>query len=86
MPLYRGEPAEARLNFRQGLTSNLHFRQGKLPNLEFGGGLVCETARIVLNLRQLIASHRGKEIVQVSIIAANIVGTSITRLSVSESS
>jgi hypothetical protein len=52
--------------FRQGLPSILHFRQCKLPNLELGEGLIRENARILMNLRQGIASHHGKVIGQVS--------------------
>jgi len=55
------------MNFRQGLSSILHFRQYKLPNSESGEKLTPENAQIPMNLRQGIASPRGKEIVQVTL-------------------
>ena len=48
------------LNFRQGLTSNLHFRQWKLPKFETRRNVEVRIARIFVNLRQVIASSRGK--------------------------
>jgi len=54
------------MNFGQGLSSILHFRQYTLPNSEFGEKLTPENARIPMNLRQGIASHRGKEMLQVT--------------------
>ncbi len=49
--------------FRQGLASNLHFRQWEAPNPKTTGNLKSDLPYIV-NLRQLIASSRGKELVQ----------------------
>jgi len=54
------------MNFGQGLSSILHFRQHTLPNSESGEKLTPENARIPMNLRQGIASHRRKEMGQVT--------------------
>jgi hypothetical protein len=44
----------------------MHFRQCILPNSEFGETATPENVPILMYLRQGIASHRGKEMVQVS--------------------
>lgn len=54
--------------FRQGLASNLHFRQWKLRNSRLGVKVKFEITRGFVNLRQVIASTRGKELVQVTVL------------------
>ena len=57
------------LHFRQSLASNLHFRQcgrSKIQNLT---EIEFRNCRLLLNLRQVIDSSRGKELVQVTSVS-----------------
>jgi hypothetical protein len=55
-------------HFRQGLASNLHFRQFNGSKTRIVDKWRYEIARFCLNLRQVIGSNRGKELVQVTLL------------------
>jgi hypothetical protein len=58
----------AQKHFRQGLSSNLHFRQFNGSKTRIADKWRCQIARFCLHLRQVIASNRGNELIQVTIV------------------
>ena len=60
------------VNFRQGLSPNLHFRQFNGSKTRIVESRRGEVSRFCLYLRQVIASSRGKELVQVSRTLGNL--------------
>jgi len=55
-------------HFRQGLASNLHFRQGEVPKDNTVPQIETRNRWISVYLRQVIASKRGKELIQVTLL------------------
>jgi hypothetical protein len=57
-------------HFRQGLASDLHFRQWEVPKYNTALQIESQNRWIFVYLRQVIASSRGKELLQVTTAAA----------------